>query len=425
MVTATTEPAPTAPTPVAPAPTGPVPTGPAPTGPVPVAPARVEARAPSGAELSGAELTRYSRHLLLPEVGIGGQQRMAAARVLLVGAGGLGSPVLLYLAAAGIGTIGVIDPDEVDLSNLARQVVHGTDDVGRRKVDSAADRAREVNPHIRVEPLPVAVEPATAVELVRGWDVVVDGTDTFGSRYMIGDACEVAGVPCVWGSVLRFAGQVSVFWSGHGPVYRDLHPVPPPAGSVPSCAEAGVVGAVCGTIGSLMATEVVKLVAGVGDPLVGRVLVHDALAGTFRTLTVRPDPTRTPVTSVVPVNTAEPVDTGPGDALPTITAAELADRLAARAAGTDDFVLVDVREPGERAVNAIPGSVRVPREALLAGRADTELDPAVPVVLHCKTGGRSGQVLSVLRAGGRTDAVHLAGGITAWLDFTGSDQPRY
>jgi len=388
------------------------------------------------------ETTRYSRQLLLPEIGAAGQRRLADARVLVVGAGGLGSPVLLYLAAAGIGTIGVADPDEVDLSNLARQVVHGQADLGRPKVDSARDRIAEVNPHVRVETIHRALEPDSAPDLVRGWDVVVDGTDTFASRYLIGDACTLVGVPCVWGSVLRFAGQVSVFWSGHGPVYRDLHPVPPPHGSVPSCAEAGVVGAVCGTIGSLMATEVVKLVTGTGRPLLGRVLVHDALAGTFRTVMLRVDPTAAAVTAVSgsvgsgsaarPVTsdvvTADPPRTvGPEvtEDLPSVSAAQLRDRLAARAAGTDEFVLVDVREPGERAINAIPGSVRVPLGALLAGMADTELDPVVPVVLHCKTGRRSAQALAALRAGGRTGDVHLEGGITAWLDTTGSAQARY
>ena len=379
------------------------------------------------AELSGSEVTRYSRHLLLPEVGLAGQQRMAAARVLVVGAGGLGSPVLLYLAAAGIGTLGVVDPDVVDLSNLARQVLHGTPDVARPKVDSAADRVRAVNPHVAVEVFPFAVTADNVVELVGGWDVVVDGTDTFGSRYLVGDACEIARVPCVWGSVLRFAGQVSVFSAGDGPVYRDLHPVPPPPGTVPSCAEAGVVGAVCGTVGSLMATEVVKLVTGVGRPLVGRVLVHDALAGTFRELTVRPDPARRAVTSV---RSTAPPPAGAGGfdddvELPSVTPEELDAMLAARDAGGPGFQLVDVREPGERAVNAIPGSVLVPRAALLGGLADTELDPGVPVVVHCKTGRRSADVLRALLAGGRTDATHLAGGIAAWLEHTGSDQPRY
>lgn len=382
---------------------------------------------PAGAPVvSPDEVSRYSRHLLLPELGMSGQQRLRAARVLVVGAGGLGSPVLQYLAAAGVGTLGVVDPDVVDLSNLARQVVHDTADVGRRKVDSARDRIAAINPHVAVETFPFALDGGTAVAVVRAWDVVVDGTDTFPSRYLVGDACEITGTPCVWGSVLRFAGQVAVFWAGRGPVYRDLHPVPPPVGSVPSCAEAGVVGAVCGTVGSLMATEVVKLVTGVGRPLVGRVLVHDALAGSFRTLGLRPDPAREPVTALA----AGPAVGSAGsaaetDGLPTVTAAGLRARLAARDAGTDDFVLVDVREPGERAVNAIPGSVRVPREALLAGLADTELDPDVPAVLHCKTGRRSAEVLAVLRAGGRTGDVHLAGGITAWLDETGSDQPRY
>lgn len=311
----------------------------------------------------------------LPGFGAAAQQRLAGARVLVVGAGGLGSPVLLYLAAAGIATadgglLGIVDDDAVDLTNLHRQVVHGTTDLGRAKVDSAAERIAELDPGVRVRRHRSRVTADTATDLV--------------------------------------AGQVSVFWAGHGPTYRDLHPMSPPPGSVPSCADAGVVGSVCGTIGSLMATEAVKVLTGVGRPLLGRVLLHDALAMTWRTVEVAVDPGRAPVTAV----TGEP-DEGVGAF--SIEPAELAGRLAERAAGGPDFVLVDVREPAERAVAAIPGSIRVPRELLLAGHADSELPAGVPVVLHCKTGGRSAQVLAVLRAGGRDDVVHLRGGITAWL----------
>lgn len=349
----------------------------------------------------------------LPGFGAEAQQRLAGARVLVVGAGGLGSPVLLYLAAAGIATadgglLGIVDDDAVDLTNLHRQVVHGTTDLGRAKVDSAAERIAELDPGVRVRRHRSRVTADTATDLVAAYDLVVDGSDNFATRYLVSDACEVAGIPCVWGSVLRFAGQVSVFWAGHGPTYRDLHPMPPPPGSVPSCADAGVVGSVCGTIGSLMATEAVKVLTGVGRPLLGRVLLHDALAMTWRTVEVAVDPGRAPVTAV----TGEP-DEGVGAF--SIEPAELAGRLAERAAGGPDFVLVDVREPAERAVAAIPGSIRVPRELLLAGHADSELPAGMPVVLHCKTGGRSAHVLAVLRAGGRDDVVHLRGGITAWL----------
>jgi len=380
-----------------------------------------------GPPLTPAERARFSRHVLIPELGEVGQRRLRNARVLVVGAGGLGSPVLLYLAAAGVGTIGVVDDDVVDPSNLQRQVVHGEQDVGRPKVTSAAETVRSVNPLVRVVEHRVRLTAATVADVVAGYDVVVDGTDNFPTRYLVNDACVLAGTPLVWGAVLRFDAQVAVFWaappagSGYPAVqYRDLFPQPPAPGTVPSCAEAGVLGVVCGSVGSMMATEVVKLVTGLGDPLLGRVLVLDALGGRWRELPVRPDPHGTPVTRLV--DAPEVCEVAP--ALPTITAAALAARLAARERGADDLDLVDVREPAEHALVAIPGSRLLPRGAFLDGSAFADLDPARPLVLHCKSGIRSAEVLALVRQRG-FDAVHLDGGVLAWVDEVDPALPRY
>jgi len=360
-------------------------------------------------------------------VGVEGQRRLAAAKVLVVGAGGLGSPVLLYLTAAGVGHLSVVDDDVVDASNLQRQVLHATADVGRPKVDSAAERLLELNPDVQVVRHQVRLDAASALDLVRGHDLVIDGTDNFATRYLVADACEIAGLPVVWGSIFRFDGQVSVFWPGHGPLYRDLFPVAPPPGSVPSCAEGGVFGALCGVIGSVMATEAIKLICGIGRPLVGRVLVHDALAQSWRTLTVRPDPNRPPVTGMTEggdVSCALPV-AAVAEPEGEIDPAELARRLAAREAAPaarsqDDFVLVDVREPAEHAMAAIPGSVLLPLGRLvddagaLTSAAAAVLSSQGAIVVHCQSGARSARALALLAAAGRPDAVHLAGGIAAW-----------
>jgi len=360
-----------------------------------------------GPELDADQRRRYARHLTLPGVGHEGQRRLAAARVLVVGAGGLGSPVLLYLAAAGVGTIGVLDDDRVDVSNLQRQVLHGVPDVGRPKVDSARDRIADLDPRVTVRTHPVRLDASNALGILSGYDLVVDGTDNFPTRYLVADACEVLGLPVVWGSIFRFDGQASVFWAGRGPTYRDLFPVPPPPGSVPSCAEGGVLGVLCAAVGAVMATEAVKLICGIGEPLVGRLSVFDALEMSWRTLAVRPDPDRVPVTRLE-VEQPEPGD-GHG-----IDVHDLARRLAARAAGEDDFALVDVREPAEREVATIPGSVGVPMAQLLAA-GPAALPDGVPVVLHCRSGARSAQVLAALHAAGRTDVVHVEGGMLAWV----------
>ena len=354
-----------------------------------------------GPELSEEQRARYSRHLLLPEIGEVGQRRLLASRVLVVGAGGLGSPALLYLAAAGVGTIGVVDDDVVETSNLQRQVVHGSSDVGRPKVDSAAEAVRRLNPGVTVRAHRERLTAANALDLVRGYDLVLDGSDSFATRYLVNDACSLADVPWVWGAVLRFDGHVSVFRAGHGPTYRDLFPTAPPPGTVPGCGEAGVLGGVCGAVASTMVTEAVKLVTGAGRPLLGRVLVHDALAMTWRELPLRPDPRRPPVTGL--------------ETLPSVEARAM----IALTGGTGPLV-VDVREPVEHAEAAIPGSSNVPLAEVLA---DPGVLPTGPIVLHCERGTRSAQALTAALAAGRTDVVHLEGGIVAWRAAGGSVGP--
>lgn len=382
-----------------------------------------------GPPLPADQLARYSRHLILPGVGQEGQRRLANARVLVVGAGGLGSPVLLYLAAAGVGTIGVVDADVVDSSNLQRQVIHGEPDVGRLKVDSAAERMGELNPRATVRRHAVRLDSSNALEVLGGYDLVLDGTDNFPTRYLVGDACTLLELPQVWGSIFRFDGQVSVFWAGRGPTYRDLFPAPPPAGSVPSCAEGGVFGALCAAVGSVMATEAVKLICGLGEPLLGRLLVFDALAMTWREIRVRPDPHRAPVTGLVDYEAfcGRPAGEGPsrgaadgtGAAGGTIDVHALRELLAARERGDEDFVLVDIREGYERQVVVIPGAVHVPLAELEnpdgLARFLREVPAGRRVVLHCKSGGRSARALDLVRGAGRSDAVHVSGGVLAWV----------
>lgn len=411
---------------------------------------RFEPLVTPGEPLTREELERYSRHLTLDRFGPEGQRRLKNARVLVVGAGGLGAPALQYLAAAGVGTLGIVDDDVVSVSNLQRQVIHTVQDVGRPKVDSAADAVARLNPLVTVRTHETRLSPENALEVLGQYDLVLDGADNFPTRYLVADAAELTGIPVVWGSILRFDGQVSVFWAGHGPVYRDLYPEAPPAGSVPSCAEGGVLGVLPATIGSAMATEALKLLTGMGDPLVGRVLVHDALAQTWRTLTVLPDPAREPVTDLSEVLVAcgipSPGDaaasaSGPGAAAPsatdpaapsaaeTVEAEELARLLAARERGETAFTLVDVRDDWERELVSIPGAVPVPLERLLADGAralpaGTEGD----VILHCKAGVRSARALAALRPdyAMREDRVkHLDGGVLAWIDAVAPNLPRY
>lgn len=370
-----------------------------------------------GPELTPDEIARYQRHLGLPEVGVEGQRRLKNARVLLVGAGGLGSPALHYLAAAGVGTIGLIDDDVVALSNLQRQVIHATSDIGRPKVDSAADRARALNPLVTVIQHRERLTAANALDLVAGYDLVLDGTDNFATRYLVSDAAEILRKPVVWGAILRFHGQLAVFWSGRGPTYRDLFPEPPDPASVPSCAEAGVLGVLPGTIGTLMATEALKLILGRGTPLLGRLLVYDAFGAKLSSLQVLPDRHRPPVTEVRPVEFACAAG-GPTTA-ETLDVAALQRLIARRDAGELSLVVVDVREHWERELGALPGAVAAPL-AEIQERGVDALPAAArshDVVLYCAAGVRSARALETLRpafAGLEVRLRHLDGGYAAW-----------
>lgn len=391
-----------------------------------------------GAALSADQMRRYARHLVLSELGMAGQERLANAKVLVVGAGGLGSPALMYLAAAGVGTLGIADFDSVEESNLQRQVVHGRSDVGRPKAESAGAAVRERNPSVEVLLHQQRLDGANAIDTFAAYDLVIDGTDNFATRYVVNDACVALDKPYVWGSVSRFDGQASVFWARHGPCYRCVHPQPPPAGAVSSCAEGGVLGALCGTVGSVMAAEAVKLLTGVGQPLVGRILLHDALEMRFDVVTVgadagcascrprRKSPSRGSARSLAAeppaaeARVAEPSATGAA-----ISVDQLRDWLAERARGERDFVLVDVREPHEYQINRIAGSVLVPRAEFRAGRALDLLPADRLVVLHCKSGRRSTEVLAELRAAGRLDTLHVEGGIDAWVERVERHLPTY
>lgn len=362
-----------------------------------------------GPPLTPEETARYARHLTLPEVGIEGQRRLRNARVLVIGAGGLGSPVLLYLAAAGVGIIGVVDDDHVELSNLHRQVLHGVDDLGRAKVDSARDAVAALDPAVTVRTHPVRLTSDNVLDLFAQYDLVVDGADNFATRYLVADAGEITRTPVVWGSILRFDGQVSTFWPGHGPLYRDLFPLPPAPGEVPSCAQAGVLGALCGSVGSAMAAEVVRLVTGAGRSFVGRLMVHDALRGTWEEIPVRPDPRRAPVTELG--NDESSCDVATPRPAPTdeVGPNELAGLVVD---STSAVTVVDVREQSEFATLRLPTARLLPLDRLLA---DPELLPEGPVVLHCQSGVRSARALTAVQAHGRHDVRHLAGGIQAWL----------
>ena len=376
------------------------------------------------AELTRAEVQRYSRHLIIPEVGVVGQRRLKNARVLVIGAGGLGSPALLYLAAAGVGTLGILDFDNVEESNLQRQVIHGQSDLGRSKAQSAAASVAEVNPLVHTVLHEVRLDSDNAIEIFSGYDLVLDGTDNFATRYLVNDACVLLGMPYVWGSIFRFEGQVSVFWAEHGPQYRDLYPVPPPPGSVPSCAEGGVLGVLCSSIGSVMSTEAIKLVTGIGRSLLGRLLVYDALEMSYRTVPLRPDPLAAPVTELIDyqefcgVSTPEAVAAAADH---TMTAAQLRQRLS----GGDEVLLVDVREPAEQEIVSIPGAVLIPKDRILSGEALAELPTDRPIVLYCKTGGRSAECLAALHRAGFADATHLGGGVLAWVDQVDPSLARY
>jgi adenylyltransferase/sulfurtransferase len=385
--------------------------------------------------LTRDEIQRYSRHLTLPEVGVEGQERLKSARVLCIGAGGLGSPVAMYLAAAGVGTIGLVDFDEVDVSNLHRQIIHGTEYVGRPKLESARDRLRSLNPHTVLELHQTAITPANAAGLISSYEVILDGTDNFPTRYLVNDACVIVGRPNAYGSIFRFEGQASVFAAPGGPCYRCLHPEPPPPGLIPSCAEGGVLGVLPGIIGTIQATEAIKLILGIGEPLIGRLLVYDALKMRFRDVKLKRDPdcpvcgTNPTITELReyaaycrPEGREQP---GPMSIharqgrLDEITVSEL----KARMDQGDPPIVVDVREPREFEICRIPGAILIPL-GQLAQRAG-ELDPSADIVLQCKSGIRSARATSELQRLGFTRVRNLSGGILAWIDQVDPTLPKY
>lgn len=378
------------------------------------------------ADLTPDEVERYSRHLIIPEIGAPGQRRLKNAKVLVIGAGGLGAPALLYLAAAGVGTIGIVDDDVVDLSNLQRQVIHGVSDVGRPKIESARDAIAELNPLVNVRLHNVRLDSSNALELFREYDLILDGADNFATRYLVNDAAAILGKPYVWGSIFRFDGQVSVFWEKHGPTYRDLYPEAPPAGSVPSCGEGGVFGMLCAAVGSLMVTEAVKLITGVGRSLLGRVALFDALGGSWREIRVSKDPAADPITELTDYEAFCGIaPAAQADTEHTVTATQLATMLASRKAGLKDFELVDVREAGEYDIVRIEGARLIPQGRILAGEAWDELPQDRDIVFHCKAGTRSANVLAAARQAGYQRVSHLDGGILAWVRDVEPQKPVY
>ncbi|MDX6297166.1 MAG: sulfur-carrier protein adenylyltransferase/sulfurtransferase [Nocardioidaceae bacterium] len=384
--------------------------------------------------LSIDEVRRYSRHLIIPDVGMTGQKRLKNAKVLVVGAGGLGSPALLYLAAAGVGTLGVVDFDEVDESNLQRQVIHGQSDIGKPKAVSAKESIAEVNPCVNVVVHQERLDNDNVMRIFADYDLIIDGTDNFATRYLVNDAAVLMGKPYVWGSIYRFDGQASVFWAEHGPCYRCLYPEPPPPGMVPSCAEGGVLGVLCASIGSIQVTEAIKLLVGTGDPLLGRLMIYDALAMEYRTLRVRKDPDcavcgeHPTVTELIDYDdfcgaiSEEAADAAVDS---TISVTTLEGWLKERENGDRDFMLVDVREPNEYEINQIPGSVLIPKGEFVEGSALGKLPSDKQVVLHCKTGIRSAEALAVVKRAGYQDAVHVGGGVSAWVNQIDPSQPSY
>ena len=376
-------------------------------------------------QLTNDDLGRYSRHLILPEVGMEGQQRIKAAKVLCVGTGGLGSPLALYLAAAGIGTLGLVDFDVVDASNLQRQIIHSTKDIGRKKIDSAKEKLNALNPSLNVVTHDTMLTSANALEIFAQYDIIADGTDNFQTRYLVNDACVLLNKPNAYGSIFRFEGQASVFATEEGPCYRCLYPEPPPPGLVPSCAEGGVLGILPGLIGVIQATEVIKLILGKGEPLIGRLLLVDALTMRFRELKLRKNPdcpvcgTNPTVTELIDYNqfcgiSAEPAHDAPvKNGIPQISVKELKARLDKKEANNDNFLLLDVREPYEVQIAQIGGKL-IPQNDVQNRLG--ELNPEQEIIIHCRSGARSQKIAELLKANGFQKVSNLAGGILAWSD---------
>ena len=384
--------------------------------------------------LSVDEVRRYSRHLIIPDVAMDGQKRLKNARVLCVGAGGLGSPALMYLAAAGVGTLGIVEFDVVDESNLQRQIIHGQSDIGRSKAESARDSVKEINPYVTVNLHEERVDSSNVMEIFSQYDLIVDGTDNFATRYLVNDACVLLGKPYVWGSIYRFDGQASVFWSEYGPCYRCLYPEPPPPGMVPSCAEGGVLGVLCASIGSIQVNEALKVLMGIGEPLVGRLMIYDALEMTYRQVKVRKDPEcaicgeNPTVTELIDYEAfCGAVSEEASEAVKnsTISVVTLKDMLDERDRGLRDFELIDVREPAEFDIVAIPGSVLIPKGEFMTGAALSVLPQNKQIVLHCKVGTRSAEVLAVVKSAGFSDAIHVGGGVIAWANQVDQSLPTY
>ncbi|MGB9224725.1 adenylyltransferase/sulfurtransferase MoeZ [Mycobacterium sp.] len=379
------------------------------------------------AELSRDEVARYSRHLIIPDLGVDGQKRLKNARVLVIGAGGLGAPTLLYLAAAGVGTIGIVDFDIVDESNLQRQIIHGVADVGRSKAQSARDSIAAINPLVSVQLHEFRLEPDNAVELFTQYDLILDGTDNFATRYLVNDAAVLAGKPYVWGSIYRFEGQVSVFWEdapdGRGLNYRDLYPEPPP-GMVPSCAEGGVLGIICASIASVMGTEAIKLITGLGETLLGRLMIYDALEMTYRTIRIRKDPATPKITELIDYEdfcgavSEDAADAATGS---TITPRELRELLDSG----KKLALIDVREQVEWDIVHIDGAQLIPKSLINSGEGLSQLPQDRVAVLYCKTGVRSAEALATVKQAGFSDALHLQGGIVAWAKQMQPDMVMY
>ena len=384
-----------------------------------------------GPALTVDEVRRYSRHLIIPDVAMAGQQRLMNAKVLCVGAGGLGSPALMYLAAAGIGTLGIVEFDTVDESNLQRQIIHGQSDIGKSKAKSAKEKISEINPYVNVITHEVRLDVTNVKDIFAQYDIIVDGTDNFATRYLVNDACVLLKKPYVWGSIYRFDGQASVFWAEYGPCYRCLYPEPPPPGMVPSCAEGGVLGVLCATIGSIQTTEAIKVITGVGEPMVGSLMVYDALEMSFRKVKIRKDP-NCPLCGDNPTQTellpdyeafcgtlSDAAEVAVKDS--TISVTELKSKMDSK----EDFYLIDVREPSEFEIVRIPGSHLLPKQGFLDGTVLADLPQDKTIILHCKSGVRSAECLAILKGAGFSGATHVSGGVIAWAKQIDTSLPVY